>query len=179
MATKYPHFNPTKYKLDVKIASVKSSFHCKYNLNYHLVWIPMYRKPILRGEVVCVLKQLIHRQCYQQRWEALALEVMPDHIHFFVSAKPKWQPSKIVNQLKGATSRRLRLRFPHLKHLGYPTQKHYDSLWADGYYAGSAGHVSQDAVQRYIQEQQGKPIFEYNIFGDPTGQTTIGDFTKC
>lgn len=49
---KYPHFNPVKYKLNVKIASVKSSSHCKYNLNYHMVWIPKYRKPLLKDKVI-------------------------------------------------------------------------------------------------------------------------------
>jgi REP element-mobilizing transposase RayT len=51
------------------------------------------------------------------------------------------------------------------------------SLWAVGYYCGSAGHVSQDAAKRYILEQHGKDVFEYNLFGDPTGINKIGDFT--
>jgi len=57
----------------------------------------------------------------------------------------------------------------------------FDNLWARGYYCGSAGHVSQEQVKRYIQEQQGKDVFEYDIYGCPThlkGQLTIGDFTK-
>jgi hypothetical protein len=49
-------------------------------------------------------------------------------------------------------------------------------LWARGYYCGSAGHVSQEAVARYIAEQQGKPVFEYSIFGNP--EVKIGDFTQ-
>jgi len=53
----------------------------------------------------------------------------------------------------------------------------FDNLWATGYYCGSAGHVSQDAVRRYIEEQQGKDVFEYSIFGHP--QTKIGDFSQC
>jgi len=176
MAKKYPHFNPRKYKIDVKIASVKTSFHCKYNLNYHFVWIPKYRRHILKGRVVYVLKQIIHGKCYENGWEALALEIQPDHIHLFLSAKPKWNPSQIINILKGNTARQLRLCFPELKHLGWNTRKVYKSLWADGYYVGSAGHVSQESVKKYILEQQGKDIFDYNIFNNPTGQTKIGDF---
>jgi putative transposase len=177
MVKKYSHFNPGKYGIDVKIACVKSSFHCKYNLNYHFVWIPKYRKHILKDKVVYVLKQIVYGKCHEYGWEALALEVMPDHIHLFLSAKPKWNPSQIINILKGNTSRQLRLCFPELKHLGWQTLKVYDSLWADGYYVGSAGHVSQESVKRYILEQQGKDIFEYSIFSDPTGQSKIGDFT--
>ena len=43
-------------------------------------------------------------------------------------------------------------------------------------YGGSVGHVSQEAVKRYIQEQEGKEIFEYSVFGSP--QQKIGDFTQ-
>lgn len=180
MVKNYPHFNPKKYNLNVKIASVKRSFHCKYNLNYHIIWIPKYRKKILKGKVVEVLKTIIEGKCQENGWEKLALEIMPDHLHLFLSAKPIWNPSKIVNLLKGNTSRQLRLCFPELKFLGY--QRHYKqfkSLWADGYYVGSAGHVSQDSVKRYILEQQGKDIFEYNIFGCQDKQLKIGDFTRC
>jgi hypothetical protein len=55
----------------------------------------------------------------------------------------------------------------------------FDSLWADGYYCGSAGHVSQESVKRYIQEQEGKKVFDYDIFECPEelkGQLKIGDF---
>jgi len=66
-----------------------------------------------------------------------------------------------------------------LKYLGYKYHvKQFKNLWARGYYCGSAGHVSQEQVKRYIEEQEGKDIFEYTIYGDTKGQTKIGDFTK-
>lgn len=162
--SKYPHFNPQRHNLHVKIASVKSGFHCKYNINYHFIWIPKYRKSILRGKVVKILDTIIRGQCSQYGWDCLALEVRPDHIHLFLSSKPSWQPSKIVNLLKGNTSRQLRLIFPHLHYLGYKNcYKRFKSLWADGYYVGTAGHISQEQVMRYImeQEKEGKP-FKYS-----------------
>ena len=77
--------------------------------------------------------------------------------------------------------RQIRLIFNDIRYLGY--EKHYgtgfDSLWADGYYCGSAGHVSQESVKRYIQEQEGKKVFDYDIFECPEelkGQLKIGDF---
>ena len=113
--------------------------------------------------------------------ELLALEIMPDHIHIFIGARPTNTPSKIVNQIKGNTSRQIRLIFNDIRYLGY--EKHYGtgfySLWADGYYCGSAGHVSQESVKRYIQEQEGKKVFDYDIFECPEelkGQLKIGDF---
>lgn len=111
--------------------------------------------------------------------EKLALEVMPDHIHLFIGAKPTHRACDIVHKLKGNTSIQLRRCFPDLKYLGYKQHfgRGFPALWATGYYCGSAGHVSQEAVARYIAEQQGKDVFEYSIFGDPTGQTKIGDFS--
>jgi putative transposase len=176
----YPHFNPNKYELNGKIAVVKSGFHCKYNINYHLVWIPKYRKKVLsKTEVKDSLRKILSAECKELELEMLALEIMPDHLHLFVGAKPTHIPYVIVKQLKGVSSIQLRDQFPELAFLGYPRNwKRFKHLWARGYYCGSAGHVSQDAVKRYILEQEGKDVFDYSIFGDRTGQTKIGDFTK-
>lgn len=180
MLQQYPHFNPKKYKLDVKIATVRTSPHSKHNINYHLVWIPKYRKKVLVGRVRTVLTDIITGQCKDLHLELLALEVMPDHIHCFVGAKPTHKPCDIIRQLKGNTSIQLRRCFPKLKYLGYQHHyKRFENLWARGYYVGSAGHVSQDAVARYISEQEGKDVFEYNIFACPPDKNIrIGDFTQ-
>ena len=172
----YQHFNPQTQGLDVKIAVVKSGSHCKFNINYHIIWIPKYRKKLLYGKVKEVLSEIIRGQCQDIGVECLALEVMPDHIHLFVGATPTHTPFKIVKQLKGNTSIQLRRCFRFLKYLHYNTGKVFPSLWAVGYYCGSAGHVSQDAVRRYIEEQQGKEVFEYSVFG--SSEQKIGDFTQ-
>jgi putative transposase len=174
----YPHFNPTHYNLDVKIATVRTGSHCKYNINYHIIWIPKYRKKLLYGKVKMVLEEIIRGQCSDIGVDVLALEIMPDHIHLFVGAKPTHTPYQIVKQLKGNSSIQLRRCFKFLKYLHYRGGKVFDSLWAVGYYCGSAGHVSQEAVKRYINEQWGKDVFEYSIFsGSP--QNKIGDFTQA
>ncbi len=179
--TKYKHFNPEEHKIESKIATVKTGHHCKFNINYHIIWIPKYRKQILKGKVKMVLKEIINGICYDNRLDCLALEIMPDHLHLFVGARPTSIPSDIVKRLKGNTSIQLRRCFPDLRYLGF--KKHYGSgfkaLWARGYYCGSAGHVSQEQVKRYIQEQEGKDVFEYDVFNCPKelkGQLKIGDF---
>ncbi len=134
---------------------------------------------MLEGEVKTALNTTLIDQCKEPQLETLALEIMPDHLHLFVGARPTHIPSVIIKQLKGVSSRKLREQFPELEYLGYPSRwKQFKHLWARGYYCGSAGHVSQDAVRRYILEQEGKEVFEYSIYGDHTGQTKIGDFTK-
>ena len=173
----YRHFNPAKFNLQVKVSKVRSSSYCKHNINYHFIWIPKYRKKLLVEPIVRVLRNIILGQCQELKVEPLALEIMPDHIHLFVSATPTHVPFEIIQKIKGNTSRQLRLVFPQLRRLGYPTRE-YENLWAIGYYVGSAGHVSQDSVMRYILEQQGKDVFEFSVYGDSNKQSTIGDFTR-
>ena len=179
--TRFKHFNPEVHKIESKIATVRTSHHCKFNINYHLIWIPKYRKHILVGEVKEMLKKLIKGICYVNRLDMLALEIQPDHLHLFIGSKPTNNPSDIVKKLKGNTSIHLRRCFNDVRYLGYKQHfgKGFDNLWARGYYCGSAGHVSQEQVKRYIQEQEGKDVFEYDIYNCPKelkGQMQIGDF---
>src|SRR3990167_9783316 len=113
----YPHFNPTKYDVQVKIAKVKTGRHCKHNINFHIVWIPKYRKKVLVGNVRDILAQIIEGQCQDLGIDCLALEIMPDHVHLFVASNPNVLPWHIVKQIKGNTSIQLRRVFPELKHL--------------------------------------------------------------
>ncbi len=95
---KYPHFNPEVHKIESKIATVRTSHHCKFNINYHIIWIPKYRKPILKGKVKDVLRTIINGICYDIRVNPLALEIMPDHLHLFVGARPTHHPADIVKR---------------------------------------------------------------------------------
>jgi len=102
---------------------------------------------VLHGEIADRLKVLL-----QEKAEALGvtiegLEVMPDHVHLFVSAPPTEAPQHLANQFKGYTSRVLREEFPGLK-------QRLPSLWSRSYYVGSAGHVSADIIQQYIEQQK-------------------------
>lgn len=80
-----------------------------------------------------------------------------------------------LKQIKGNSSNQLRKCFKHLPYLLWSFGKRFPNLWGRGYYIGSAGHVSQDAVKRYILEQEGKDVFEYSIFGNPN--VKIGKFS--
>ena len=113
----YPHFNPTHYDIDVKIAVVESRGHSKYNINYHIVWIPKYRRKVLKGKVKEVLRNIIEGQCEDISVKMLALEIMPDHVHLFVGATPTHRPCDIVKQMKGNSSNQLRKCFKHLPYL--------------------------------------------------------------
>ena len=74
-------------------------------------------------------------------------EVMPDHVHIFIKAKPTLAPHYIVQQLKGYTSRILRNEFHKLK-------SRIPTLWTRSYYCESIGHISEEAVKKYIEDQK-------------------------
>jgi putative transposase len=118
-----------------------------YNLHFHLVWCPKYRYPVLVGKVATRLKQLLAEKAKELEAEIESLEIMPDHVHLFVSVPPIYAPAQIAFQFKGFTSRILRQEFPYLK-------TRLPSLWSRSYYVGSAGSVTADTIRRYIAEQK-------------------------
>ncbi len=122
-----------------------------YNIAYHLVWIPKYRRKILADEVQAEAKRLIEECCDRHGLTLLQMETDIDHIHVFVSAPPRFSPALIANLLKGYSSRHLREKFPHLKRVCGREQ-----LWTQAYYVGTAGNVSVEVIRRYIAECQGK-----------------------
>lgn len=144
-----------------ELAKVRSTRHARYNINYHFIWIPKTRSKVLQGSIAVTIKNIIISICKDKEWMPLAMEVMPEHIHFFMSASPKWAPAEIIKTIKGTVSKKVRDKFPILK------QYRRDELWADSYYVGTAGHVSQEQVIRYIAEQtkdQHLKPFSYSIF---------------
>src|SRR5512135_2174015 len=77
--------------------------------------------------------------------EVLALEVMPDHLHLFLSTTPQWAPNQLVGRLKGKSARVLRQEFPELLRM--------PSLWTRSFFCSTAGNVSSETIARYIAEQ--------------------------
>ena len=118
-----------------------------FSLKYHLVWCPKYRRKVLVGAVANDLKHLLHEKAEQIGVVVEALEIMPDHVHLFVSADPTAAPQFLANQFKGYTSRILRERYPQLK-------SRLPSLWSRSYYVGSVGQVSEETVRQYIEAQK-------------------------
>jgi putative transposase len=120
-----------------------------FNLGYHIVWCPKYRRAILIGDVEKDLKELILKKAKDINVSIEKMEVMPDHIHLFVKSEPIDSPHWIVQQLKGYTSRILREKHKHLR-TKLPT------LWTRSYFCESVGHISENTIIKYIEEQKNK-----------------------
>lgn len=122
--------------------------HCAFALNYHLVWTPKRRVSVLVGNIEADLRELVKQKCESINVEVITLEVMPDHVHIFVSSPPTLSPHKIVKDLKGVTSNFLRKKYPQLLKMS--------CLWSSSYYAGSVGQMSESVVKLYIESQKTK-----------------------
>lgn len=115
-------------------------------INYHFVWRPRRRRKVLTGPVENDLRGLLAADAESLDCIVIALEIMPDHVHLFLNCPPSIAPNEIMHQLKGSTSRTLRLKYPHLERM--------DSLWTRSYFCSTAGNVSSDTIRKYIANQK-------------------------
>lgn len=118
-----------------------------FNIGYHLIWCPKYRRKVLTGQVETRLKELLTEKANELGITIENMEVMPDHTHLFIKSTPVLSPHYIVQQLKGYTSHELRKEFPHLK-------SKLPTLWTRSYYCESVGHISAETIKKYIDGQK-------------------------
>lgn len=120
----------------------------KYRLMYHLVWIPKYRKRVLKGKVAERIAELLHECADMNRWKIEELNIQVDHIHMLVQMRPDVSVSRMVQLFKGSSSRVIREEFPDLKEFLWGK-----SFWADGYFAKTSGQINESRIREYIQNQ--------------------------
>ena len=125
---------------------MKTTRHATYNLNYHIVWLPKYRRSVLTGTVARHVEEIIQKIAGDKGLEITDFTVQPDHIHLFVSSPPKHAPSLLANWFKGISSRKYNHR--------YANSDDKKIKWAWDYYAGTTGEVSSETVQDYIRRQE-------------------------
>ena|SRR3989338_11035823 len=126
----------------------KSTANATYDIQYHFVWIPKYRKRVLSNNIKVRLEQLIQECSEVNSFEILELSIQLDHVHLFLSAKPRFSPSEIMRRIKGGSSRKLREEFPELEEFLWG-----DSFWADGYFVSTHSNVTEEIIREYIKQQ--------------------------
>ena len=135
------------YKRYMNTDNYQRDEHRVHLITSHLIWCPRRRKPVLVGEVKARLEQLIREKGELKGWTILALAIQPDHLHLFVRCSPTDCAAEVVKECKGVTSFSLRKEFPTLRKL--------PSMWTRSYLASTAGNVSRETIERYIEAQKG------------------------
>ena len=133
--------------------------HTKSDLKVHLIWIPKYRKRVLTGQVAIRTRDILRQIALEHELDIITGKVASDHVHMFISYRPTQDISKIVQWLKGISSRILLSEFAHLRKQFWG--RHF---WARGYLAVSSGNITDEMIQEYIQEQEGEPMADDSRF---------------
>ena len=105
------------------------------------------------------VRDILRQISFEHELDIISGKVASDHVHMFIAYRPTLQVSKIMQWLKGISSRIMLQEFPHLRKQFWGRH-----LWARGYLAVSSGNVTDELIQQYIEEQEGEPIVDDSRF---------------
>ena len=128
---------------------MRKSSHVQYDIEYHIVWTTKYRYRVIVGKIAERARKLVIQSCNSMNVNIIKGSIGKEHIHLLVSCPPSLSVSKLVQQLKGKTSRTLQIEFNELR-------KRYwgRHLWASGYFCRSVGTVTRNIIKEYIENQE-------------------------
>ena len=132
----------------MRMGYIKYGSHTVYDIQYHVVWTTKYRYKVLNGKIAERLRELIRQGCEARKITIVRGSIGKDHVHMLISCPPTLAPSKIMQYLKGRSSRLLQEEFQELK-------KRYwgQHLWAEGYLCRTVGAVTEEMIKQYIEDQ--------------------------
>ncbi len=131
---------------------IRTGRHCVFAIHAHLVFVTKYRKRVFTSESLDVLKDVMQKVCDDFSVELAAFEGEDNHVHLLINYPPQVQLSKLVNSLKGVSSRMLRQRMPSIANRYYK-----NVLWSPSYFAASCGGAPLSVIKQYV-EQQDRPL---------------------
>jgi putative transposase len=130
------------------MSEFKKGSHTVYDIQYHVVWTTKYRDKVLTGNVAFRLRELLRQGCEARGIKIIRGSVGKEHVHMLLSCPPTLAPSKIMQYLKGRSSKILQEEFKEL-------QKRYwgQHLWSQGYFCRTVGSVTDEIIKEYIENQ--------------------------
>ncbi|HEX3036917.1 MAG TPA: IS200/IS605 family transposase [Thermodesulfobacteriota bacterium] len=129
------------------MSPVKRTSHAVYDLKYHFVWIPKYRKRILNENIAKRVEEIFREIAEIYEFEIETMAVVEDHVHVFLSAPPKYAPGEVVRILKSRSAKMVFKEFPQVRRELWAGE-----LWSDGYFVTSVGdQVTTEIIRRYIE----------------------------
>ncbi|MFC9623645.1 IS200/IS605 family transposase [Streptomyces sp. NPDC056930] len=133
--------------------NIRTGRHCTFALHAHLVFVTKYRHRVFEDVHLTRMEEVMRAVCEDFECELVEFNGEDNHVHLLVNFPPKVALSKLVNSLKGVSSRRLRQEYPELVRHYWRAQR----LWSGSYFAGSVGGAPLSTVRQYI-EQQNRPL---------------------
>ena len=131
---------------------IRKGRHCVFAIHAHLVFVTKYRKRVFTSESLDILKEVMQKVCDDFGVELAAFEGENNHVHLLVNYPPQIQLSKLVNSLKGVSSRMLTQRMPSIANRYYK-----NVLWSPSYFATPCGGAPLSVIKQYV-EQQDRPL---------------------
>lgn len=128
--------------------SYRHTSHTTYSNMYHIVWGTKYHKQVLREDIGFRLREIIRQICNTEKIEIIKGAIGPDHVHILLQIPPYIEVSRVVQHLKGESSRKLQIEYPHLG-----KQFWGQHMWAIGYFCATTGVVTEKTIKEYIEEQ--------------------------
>ena len=120
-----------------------------YKNQFHIIWTVKYRKELLTGKIEERLKEIFYEVCQEKETELKVIEVIPDHVHIFIDVDPRQPLHLLIKAFKGRTSNKLRKEFKILT-------TRVPSLWNRSYFCCTVEHISEEVIQKYIEEQKNR-----------------------
>ena len=126
----------------------KSLAHTRWNCQYHIVFIPKYRKKVMYGKVRADMREILRTLCNYKKVEIIEGAVCKDHVHLCVSIPPKICLSEFMGYLKRKSALMIHDRHPEMGN------KWNREFRARGYYVSTIGNINEETIRKYISEQE-------------------------
>lgn len=123
----------------------RKSSHTVYDAKYHLVWTTKYRYRVLGAKIARRTRDIIREICQQLDVQIVKGHLSPDHVHMLVSIPPHLSVAKLMQHVKGKSSRKLQMEFKELH------QQCWGNIWARGYFCATTGVVTDDHIKDYLE----------------------------
>ena len=129
---------------------MRHSGHAVYRTEYHIIWIPKYRRRILNPGVKGYLARMLPKVIgTMPGCEIIKCNIQVDHIHLVMVIPPKYAVSDVIGRMKGMTASRIREKFEWLKKVYWQE----NVVWSTGYFVTTIG-INEDKVMKYVQWQE-------------------------
>lgn len=122
--------------------------HTSWKCQYHIVFIPKYRRKALYGQVKTDVREILRTLCKYKHVEIIEGAVCIDHVHLCLSIPPKISIGDFMGYLKGKSALMIFDKHPELGN------KWDRTFWARGYYVSTIGNVDEETIKKYIREQE-------------------------